>query len=213
VAQATRLLVLGVVRIFQPVHGYDVRRELVTWHVEDWASIAPGSVYNALKTLTKEGMLEVVGTDHVGKRPERTTYRLTPFGEQELADLLRDQLWTVRHPVDPLIAAISLMGFIARDELISALEARAAQVKGMVQHFEYSIAAVDNITTPDHVREMMRLISARLAAELPWSKALIARLKAGEYNTLGDPHWQPGPPLAKLPAKKSAAKKKPKNKR
>jgi hypothetical protein len=27
-ASTTRLLVLGVVRIFQPVHGYEVRREL-----------------------------------------------------------------------------------------------------------------------------------------------------------------------------------------
>ena len=26
---STRLLVLGAVRIFQPVHGYDVRRELL----------------------------------------------------------------------------------------------------------------------------------------------------------------------------------------
>ena len=51
---STRLLVLGVVRIFQPVHGYDVRRELLSWRVDQWANVAPGSIYNALKTLTKE---------------------------------------------------------------------------------------------------------------------------------------------------------------
>ena len=44
---STRLLVLGVVRIFQPVHGYLVRRELLTWYVEEWASVNPGSIYNA----------------------------------------------------------------------------------------------------------------------------------------------------------------------
>lgn len=36
-----------MVRIFQPVHGYDVRRELVAWHAEEWANVAPGSIYNA----------------------------------------------------------------------------------------------------------------------------------------------------------------------
>ena len=36
---ATRLLVLGVVRIFQPVHGYFVRRELLSWRAESWAAI------------------------------------------------------------------------------------------------------------------------------------------------------------------------------
>jgi len=49
----TRLLVLGVVRLFQPVHGYEVRRELITWHASEWASVKPGSIYNALKTTWK----------------------------------------------------------------------------------------------------------------------------------------------------------------
>jgi hypothetical protein len=47
----TRLLVLGVTRIFQPVHGHLVRRELLSWQADDWADIAPGSVYNALRSL------------------------------------------------------------------------------------------------------------------------------------------------------------------
>lgn len=56
----TRLLVLGAVRIFQPVHGYYLRRELLTWRADQWAALNPGSVYNALKTLTKDGFLEEV---------------------------------------------------------------------------------------------------------------------------------------------------------
>ncbi len=71
-SSTTRMLVLGVVRIFQPVHGYDVRRELVSWHAEEWGNVAPGSIYNALKTLVKEEMIEVASTEHVGGRPERT---------------------------------------------------------------------------------------------------------------------------------------------
>ena len=64
-SSTTRLLVLGVVRLFQPVHGYEVRRELLSWRAQEWASVKPGSIYNALKTLTREGYLEVVGTDVV----------------------------------------------------------------------------------------------------------------------------------------------------
>ena len=62
VSSTTRLLVLGVIRIFQPVHGYEVRRELMSWRVDEWASIAPGSIYNALKTLAREGMIIDHGT-------------------------------------------------------------------------------------------------------------------------------------------------------
>ena len=35
----TRMLVLALVRWLEPVHGYEVRRELVSWNVEEWANI------------------------------------------------------------------------------------------------------------------------------------------------------------------------------
>lgn len=31
----TRLLLLGAVRAFQPVHGYLIRQELLSWQVEE----------------------------------------------------------------------------------------------------------------------------------------------------------------------------------
>lgn len=204
-SSTTRLLVLGVVRIFQPVHGYDVRRELMTWHAEDWANVAPGSIYNALKSLAREGCLEVVGTGQVDGRPERTSYRLTARGDQELAELLHDTLWTVRTPVDPLISAISFIAYLDRAELITALEARAAHIDGQLKHHAYLIAMIDDRDKPLHVREMMRLIAARVGAELEWSRQFRARLAAGEYRTLGDPPWQPTDGgAAKAPAKAAA---------
>jgi hypothetical protein len=30
-------MILGLVKWMQPVHGYDVRRELLSWQAEDWA--------------------------------------------------------------------------------------------------------------------------------------------------------------------------------
>ena len=200
-SSTTRLLVLGVVRIFQPVHGYVVRRELVTWRAQDWASIKPGSIYNALKTLSRDGYLEVVGTDQVGGRPERTTYRLTAVGEEEFRLLLREEWWTVRPPIDPLMAAISFIGFVTRGEAIAALEHRTSQIQGMVRHTEFAIEAHDGVDSPHHVREMMRLMNARLASEIAWANQLVARLRNHEYSTADDPPW--------LPAHVQAAQAKP----
>ncbi len=198
VSSSTRLLVLGVVRIFQPVHGYDVRRELLSWRAQEWASVKPGSIYNALKTLTRDGLIEVVGTNQIGNRPERTTYRLTAAGNDEFRSLLREAWWTVRAPLDPLMAAVSLLGFVQRSEAIAALEHRTAHIQGMLRHGEYAIAEIDGEETPDHVREMMRLMSARIGAELAWSKEFVARLKSGEYHTSDDaakaPKWADATP-------------------
>jgi len=204
-SSTTRLLVLGVVRIFQPVHGYEVRRELVTWRAQEWASVKPGSIYNALKTLTRDGFLEVVGTDQVGGRPERTTYQLTGAGEEEFRILLREEWWTVRPPVDPLMAAISLITFVTREEAIAALEHRTSQIHGMVKHMEFGIDAHDGTESPYHVREMMRLMNARLLSEVAWAKQLVERLRNGEYHTADDPPWQPAA-VAKPAAKRRTAK-------
>ena len=47
-ALTTRMLVLGAVRIFGPANGYQLRRELLSWEVERWAHIKPGSIYSML---------------------------------------------------------------------------------------------------------------------------------------------------------------------
>jgi len=194
-------LVLGVVRMFQPVHGYDVRRELVSWHAEEWANVAPGSIYNALKSLARDGLLQVEGTDQVGARPERTTYKITMRGEAEMMELLRETLWQVQLPVDPLVAALSLMSYLDRKELVSALEGRAAKIKGDLAHAQHVIDAIDDIDTPLHVRAMMGLLNARMGAELAWSEKFRAELAKGIYRTKGDPVW--APPGMDAPAKKS----------
>ena len=92
---ATRLLVLGVVRIMAPVHGYDVRRELLTWRLEELANVKPGSIYGSLRTLEKDGCIAVHNRESADSRPERTTYVLTGEGEKEFQLLLRESWWTV----------------------------------------------------------------------------------------------------------------------
>lgn len=205
-SSTTRLLVLGVVRIFQPVHGYEVRRELITWRAQEWASVQPGSIYNALKTLTRDGFLEVVGTDQVGGRPERTSYRLTSAGEEEFKILLREEWWTVRTPIDPLMAAISFIGYVSRAEAIAALEHRMTQIHGMVHGIEFGIESHDGIDSPFHVREMMRLLNARVLSEVEWAKQFIGRLRNGEYTTADDPPWEPASAAERNAATKSSQK-------
>jgi len=179
---STRLLVLGAVRIFQPVHGYDVRRELLSWKVDQWANVAPGSIYNALKTLTKERFLEVAGTAQIGGRPERTQYSLTPDGEKEYQALLRSTWWRVTPPVDELMPALCFMPSLSREEVSAALEHRIVQVEGALKHIAFARKEIRPPETPEHVKELYDLQAARLAAEIPWARALIARLARGEYG-------------------------------
>src|SRR4051812_39955420 len=97
---ATRLLVLGVIRFMQPAHGYEVRRELTSWRLEDHTNVKPGSVYGAMRTLAKDGLIAVHGRGRADARPEKTTYVVTTEGEKEFQILLREAWWTVKNPAE-----------------------------------------------------------------------------------------------------------------
>jgi len=205
VSSSTRLLVLGVVRIFQPVHGYDVRRELLSWRAEEWANVAPGSIYNALNSLTRDGLIERVGTKAVGGRPERTSYQLTADGEKEFQRLLRETWWRLDDPIDPLAPAIAFMWAMTRDELIAAIRHRLAQIHGRQQADEYAIRDYDDPDSRDQVRLMVGLGAARRAAEIAWAETLLAALERGEY-TFADER-KPAPAKADRPRRRGGAKK------
>jgi DNA-binding PadR family transcriptional regulator len=179
---STRLLVLGAVRIFQPVHGYDVRRELLSWRVDQWANVAPGSIYNALKTLTKEKFLKVVGTGQIGGRPERTQYSLTADGEKEYQALLRATWWKVVPPFDELMPALCFMPSLSAEELTAALEHRITALEGALKHLEFSRREIGPPETPEHVKELYDRMHAHLAAEIPWARTLMGRLARGTYE-------------------------------
>jgi DNA-binding PadR family transcriptional regulator len=192
---ATRLLVLGVVRIFQPVHGYSVRRELLTWKVEEWAHVKPGSIYNALRTLTKEGYLEAAGTHTEGSRPERILYRLTLDGENEYFALLRAALWHVDHTdLSSLPAGLSFMLSLRRAEVIDAMDARAIALDNATRALDHAMRHLEESrTVPPHVAEHYRLSIARLGAERQFTRSLAERLRAGFYAFEGEPGAGAGP--------------------
>ena len=177
----TRLVVLGAVREFQPVHGYFVRRELTARQVDEWANINPGSVYNALRALTRDGFLEEVDTGGAGL-PARTTYQLTPAGETEFLALLRAALRTVEtFDPQPLLAALSFMAALPRPEVVNAFEQRIAEIDRMLVPADEGPPPGDRrAPTPQFARELAELKTRRLEAELEWARLLVKRLGNGD---------------------------------
>jgi len=182
----TRMLVLALVRWLEPVHGYEVRRELVSWNVEEWANIAPGSIYHALRKLTEEGLLEEVATEKVAGRPARTLYRTTWPGREEYDRLLRNHWWEIHNPTDPFLAALSCMPSLTRREAVLALRNRASMLRGrLAQGRETQARWLHD--KPVHVHWMVELGSVRAEAEIGWCERVAERIEAGEGAHEGDP--------------------------
>ena len=193
VVNATRLLVLGAIRIMQPVHGYDVRRELVSWRLEDHANVKPGSIYGAMRTLEKDGCIAVHARESAESRPERTTYVLTGEGEKEFQILLRESWWTRSNGTDPLVPALCLLQFLPRDEMVRALQARIGQLESELESLGFQRGTIKDGATgadgaiPEHVREIFDFLAGKLRAELDWTRAFQKRVRDGSYRFAGDP--------------------------
>jgi DNA-binding PadR family transcriptional regulator len=182
---ATRLLVLGVVRGYGRAHGYLVGTDLVSWGAEEWANVKWGSIYHALKQLTKEGCLseELVP-------PGRTDYELTEKGEGEYLKLLRDAVRSPELRPDMLGAGLALLPSLARDEAIGLLEERLEVLEGKRDSAHALGVAWGR---PPHVKELYGLWEHSAASGVEWTRGLIERLGAGAYPMLGEPN-SPGAP-------------------
>ncbi|MFI6025030.1 PadR family transcriptional regulator [Amycolatopsis magusensis] len=181
-AATTRLLVLGALRETGPVHGYDLRRELLSWGAAEWANVAPGSIYNALKSLEKEELLEIVGTDRQGARPERTTYRLTDAGEAEFQRLLRENLWDTRVPNHPLLIGLAFFPHLPADELAAAMRRRAEELRARAESIRDGVRSIlAGGPIPRHVAESYRFEAAQLDGEATWAAEFAGRLENGDY--------------------------------
>ncbi len=182
----TRMLILGLVRWLEPVHGYQVRRELISWNVEEWASMAPGSIYHGLRKMTEEGLLDEVGTEREAGRPARTMYRTTRFGQEEFHRLLRKYWWELHQPTDPFLAALSFLPALPRREAVLALRNRIGVLRG---HVDQAVTEMQGWTheKPVHVSWLGELMVDRVKVEIAWCERMLARIEAGEGQHEGDP--------------------------
>jgi DNA-binding PadR family transcriptional regulator len=190
---AVRILVLGIVRELGQGHGYQVRRELLRWRADDWAHVAPASIYQALRTLTKRGLVEEVGTES-GGGPERTVYKLTPDGETEFFQLLRNAVSDPQDDLDALSAAFGFLHLLPADEVVRLLDYRVAALWGRLVAVEPPAALQATGTgrtvvivepqgaKPPQVAELLRLVAAQLRADIEWSLDLAGRIRDGTFS-------------------------------
>lgn len=172
---ATRLLVLGVVRGFGRAHGYLVQNELVSWGPEAWANVKWGSLYHALRQMTKEGLLHA---EEFVEWPGRVDYALTEAGEERFGQLLRDTLRRADQRPDMLAAGLALLPALPRAEAIALLTER---LRALEASREVYAAEAGDRGGHAHLGELydLRVHTADAAAD--WTRELIGRLAAGEY--------------------------------
>ena len=189
-SHVTRMLLLGAVAMLEPVNGYQIRRELLSWQVDDWAHVNPGSIYHGLTTLARQGHL--VRHDVVDAGREVAVYELTATGREELERLMCTALETVDlHHRAGFTAAFSMLPLLEPTVVQRCLTARRVTLEGTVAR----LATPEPGAEPPHAARSMLLWLDLAVAELAWLRETLEEVRSGRLRfRLGDDWgWTPPP--------------------
>ncbi|HVX45863.1 MAG TPA: PadR family transcriptional regulator [Mycobacteriales bacterium] len=189
-ANPVRLLILGLLA-GGPLHGHQIRRTAEMTGIEQWGGVKVGALYGMLHRMEGEGLIEPARTEQAGNRPQRTVYRITDEGFQELT-IHRDRALTQPAVHSTTVeAALKWLAGLDRDGLRDRLSQRRHALENALAELT---ASREMHLQEDHLSQASlagyRRAELHLQAELAWQAELEPMLPA---IAKGDPRDRPTP--------------------
>ncbi len=182
--KVTNLLALAVLStvVQRPMHRYEMASIMRARGKEEDMAIKWGSLYTVVDNLTRHGFLEVVGSTRQGARPERTVYRITDAGRDELRDWTRELLATPTTERTHFTAGLSVLMALGPEEVIELLHMRH---ESLTRTLARQRAELDQIVdVPRLFLIENEYAQAMLAAEIDWVATIVAELESGSFPDL-----------------------------
>jgi len=164
-----------------PMHPYQMQRLLRLRHKDEILVLRRGSLYHAIARLMRTGFIAVEKTEREGKRPERTTYRITPAGLTTFLQELRKIVATPRRESSESMAAMSFLVHLNPKESCRYLKERAQSLEMEIRHRTSGIRAASTHVTRINLIESEFLLSM-LKAELAWVGKLEKEIRSGKLT-------------------------------
>jgi DNA-binding PadR family transcriptional regulator len=147
-----------------------------------------GSLYTVVDNLAKYGFIEAVEASREGRRPERTTYRLTSAGRAELEDWLAELLGTPVKEYPQFEAALSEMAVLLPERVLELLRQRAATLEQTIADARAEVAQFPWLPRLFLIETEYHL--AMQEAELAWVRSTVAELEDGSFPDMAAwAHW------------------------
>jgi DNA-binding PadR family transcriptional regulator len=178
----TGLAVLATV-VQRPMHRYEMASIMRARGKDKDMDVKWGSLYTVVGNLAKHGFLEAIETTRQGARPERTVYRITDAGRQELLDWTRELLAVPQRERARFTAGLSVLAVLAPDDVIGLLQTRLGKLEDAIASER---AEVQNADVPRLFLIENEYLVAMLEAETAWIRSLLAELESGTYPYLAD---------------------------
>jgi DNA-binding PadR family transcriptional regulator len=170
---SVRLFILGILKQ-QKAHGYEIKKKLQEWGVENWADLNWSSVYHALKRMEKEGLIEKQKIIDNKGRPAKDVYSILEKGEQEFYHVLRKTCVKVTVEKNPIYIALMYLHHLSNEEKVALLKQRLETLQSIQKQVEEKKTQMES--TPKVHDEVMFALDRDLSqrkADIKWTKTLI----------------------------------------
>jgi DNA-binding PadR family transcriptional regulator len=174
------LAVLALLRE-EPMHPYQMQRLLRDRHEDAVLGLKRGSLYHAIHRLGRAGLIEAVAVAREGRRPERTTYRLTAAGGRKFVLWLRQRIATPQTDPSEFMGSISFLVHLTPKDAVTQLTARARAIEAQILSLSKTIGAIGGHVARVHLIEAEYQVAMQ-RAEAEWVRAIIAEVRSGRFS-------------------------------
>jgi DNA-binding PadR family transcriptional regulator len=192
------LMALAVLATVQqrPMHRYEMASIMRARGKDEDMNVKWGSLYTVVQNMEKHGFLETIGSTRQGARPERTIYRITEAGKQELVEWTRELISTphLEHP--KFAAGLSVLAVLPPQEVIALFQTRLGRLEESISTQRAAIAEQTNDLPRLFLIEDEYSL-AILEAETAWVHSMLDELTSGTYPDLAG--WQAWHTTGELP--------------
>ena len=162
-----------------PCHPYEIQRMLRERH-KSYAVGKTRTLYRAIEELEAVGYIEPVETSRDGRRPERTVYRITAEGREELENWLADVLAAPVTETPVFSVAVGLLGCITQQRAEAALAMRLVALQARLLALDATLKlAQDDLGLPRLVLLELEHAMALASAEIEWVRRIIGDMQSG----------------------------------
>jgi DNA-binding PadR family transcriptional regulator len=179
-----RLIILGLLRE-RPYYGYELKRTMKERYMDEWANVAFGSIYHALRRMTQQGLVHPEATERDGNRPSRTIFAITEAGRLEFVRLLHEAWRTPAISPELMRVCLLFMQELPVDEVKAHLTHRAELLTRSIEHVKQIGNEVSAKGAPWTARYILSYDITLWQANLRWIERLLEDIQSGRVT------WRP----------------------
>jgi DNA-binding PadR family transcriptional regulator len=130
--------VLGLL-VEQPRHPYDIAYTMQQRHMNEHIKLSMGTLYHVVEQLQRLDWIRPTETAREGRRPERTTYEVTPEGHRQLLDRVRQLVAEPAREYSSFEAGLTFIHQLPPDEAVLLLRRRADVLREQIELWDYTV--------------------------------------------------------------------------